>query len=115
MKKILTTLIFALSATSGYAIEGCYTVSGFDPYWKKSEYKGEVEITKDKNDVYQAKWVVGDIVSLGTGLKTNNMVSFVFTSPEPGVIVYKIDNDTLNGSFVYLGKSLIGNEKLQKK
>jgi hypothetical protein len=122
MKKfvaVLSAIVFC--AVSGYAIEGSYNVSGSDPYWEQKEYKGTVEITKDKNDVFQAKWVIDGNVSMGTGLKTGNMVSFIFKSPESekkqeeGVVVYKIEKNVLEGSFVYLGKSLVGKEKLEKK
>lgn len=111
----------AFCATSIYGIEGSYTVSGSDPYWEKTDYAGTVEITKDKNDVYQARWVVEGDESLGTGLKMDNTISFVFRAPEnakrkeEGVIVYKIKKNILEGSFVYLGQSLVGKEKLVKK
>jgi hypothetical protein len=121
MKKfiaVLSAIVFC--AVSGYAIEGSYNVSGFDPY-ENTSYQGTMEITKDKNDVFQAKWVIDGSICLGTGLKTGHMVSFVFKSPatekqqEEGVQVYKIEKDTLEGPFVYLGKSLVGKEKLTKK
>lgn len=121
MKKMMAAFIaMAFWATSAYAIEGSYNVSGNDPY-EKTNYKGTVEITKDKNDVYQAKWNIDGEETLGTGLKTDNMISFGFKvsdvakSKEQGVVVYKIGKDSLDGSFVYLGQSLVGKEKLVKR
>lgn len=121
MKKLIA--LFIIFAGSLTAIEGNYDVTGFDPYDNKP-YTGTVSIKKDKNDVYQASWNIVEegkkFTYSGTGLKTDNQVSFTYrnTSPgqdELGLQIYKISDKALEGPFVYLNKNLIGKEKLVKK
>jgi hypothetical protein len=104
------------------AVEGNYTFSGWDPYANLS-YKGTSTITQDKGDVYQAVWNFEDGEKYkGTGIKTGDQISFMFTrltgpnGEDPfGVQVYKIQENTLLGSWVLLEKSLVGNEKMEKQ
>lgn len=112
---VLTT---AFLATSLYAIEGIYDVQGYDPYIQK-KYSGGAFITKDQNGVYQARWNTEGKKYVGTGLMSENEISFIFTSPDDpnatGVQIYKIEGTTLKGSWVLLGKSLVGSETLTLK
>ncbi len=123
MKKMLLALVSTcLLSLSLYAIEGTYSVKGYDPYEKKA-YTGKIEITKKDNGVYQAKWVL-DLAPkeyTGTGLMTGNQVNFVFESSSSrtgggiGLQNYTISGDTLQGPFVYYNKPLVGTETLTKK
>lgn len=107
----------AVATSSLFAVEGTYNVSGQDPY-EKAPYTGTAVITKNK-DVYQGQWSFDDGEKyVGTGLKSGDEVSFIFQKEDKtlsGVQIYKIDGATLSGSWVLLGKSLIGTEKMQKQ
>jgi len=121
-KSILNWIAAWLCAASLHAIEGIYDVKGYDPYEKKP-YTGTIEITKDDNDVYQAKWVLDVAPSnyIGTGLKIKDQVSFIYQSipekigGEVGLQIYMIEKDKLEGPFVYYKGALVGKETLTKK
>jgi hypothetical protein len=123
MMKLLALFAFVCSS-SLLAIEGKYSVTGYDPYNKMS-YSGTAVITKDKNNVYQINWTYnegGEIYrDKGTGIKMNDIVSFIFKNAEgekssdEGVQVYKVKNDILEGPYVLLGQNLVGTEKLKKQ
>lgn len=120
-------MLFAVCLTGGAlyaAVEGTYSVTGNDPYGKNS-YTGTVVITKDKNEVYQAKWTFEEAGKtyhdIGTGIKRNKEISFIFKNAPgqqeeyEGVQVYRIKSDILEGPFVVLNENLVGNEKLVKE
>lgn len=108
----LTLMVFPL-----FAIARSYHIQGYDPY-SNQHYRGVAFLTEDKNGVYQAKWQVHGRTYRGTGLREGDKVSFLFMLDDnsiAGVEVYKVEGDTLKGSFVSLGKSLIGYEILYPK
>ena len=120
MNKVIAFLFLAGSLC---AIEGKYEVTGFDPYDNKP-YSGFVTIDKDKNEVFQARWEIVEagekFTYIGTGLKNGGGVSFAYKNgagekEEIGLQYYKIEGNGLEGPFVYIGKNLIGQEKLVKK
>ena len=109
-----------LTVITGYAFEGTYDVSGNDPY-EKMDYTGSVTIKKDKNDVYQAKWVITEggkqYKYNGTGLKEDNdTISFAYQGgSETGLQMYtRKDDQTLEGPYVILDKNLVGIETITK-
>ena len=123
-KKLLACAFIALFHLSSHAIEGTYLGTGIDPYLQKP-YTSKTVITKDLNDVYQATWNEEEdgekYTFTGTGLKVGDQVNFIFkgVSVEDSLTIglqnYKISGNTLEGSFVYLNKNLVGKEKLVKQ
>ncbi len=124
-KTLLATVAACLASLSLYGdIDGKYSVSGSDPYNKGRLYTGSVTISKDQNGVYQASWVLlesgKEFRDIGTGIKTGDQVSFAFKNTPgqadeyQGLQIYTIKGDTLEGPFVFIGKNLVGAEKLIK-
>jgi hypothetical protein len=110
-----------LSAIAAYCFEGTYDVSGNDPY-DKMDYSGSLTIKKDKNAVYQTKWVLKEGGKQyrynGTGLSLDDKtISFIYkdsqTGSEEGLQIYmRKDEQTLEGPFVILDKNLVGKETI---
>ena len=121
-RKIFGLLFVFLFSVSLYAIEGTYSVSGFDPYEKKP-YTGTVEITKGQNGIYQAHWTLNldPPEYTGTGLMHKDQISFVYQSSAPreggevGLQVYTIKKGKLEGNFVYYNGTMVGTETLTKR
>lgn len=120
MKVIFIFCAFLFSATL-YGFEGSYSLRGVDPY-EEQLYSGRVDIVKDQNGVYQAHWIINDNETyLGTGLKTEDEIAFVFigqkpkahTPPLTGLQLYKIEGETLKGTWVLWNRALIGYETLE--
>jgi hypothetical protein len=122
MKVNFCVFVFScLTTLSLQAIEGTYNVSGVDPVQKA--YTGTVTIKKGDNDVYQAEWTLSLQPSkyVGTGLKNNDEVNFVYGATDPkvksvaGLQMFSIKKDKLEGEFVDWGGSLVGRETLTKQ
>ena len=121
---LVALFYFSCCALSAFEIEGHYSASGFDPYFKNS-YTGTALIIEDDNDVYQFRWDYDQggklYESMGTGIRVGDFISIVFrdlpseNASEEGVQIYKITDDSLEGPFVLADKNLIGTEKLTKK
>jgi hypothetical protein len=121
VKKFLAIILSALSAITAFAFEGNYAISGNDPY-DKMDYTGSLSIKKDKNNVYQAKWVVQEggkqYKYNGTGLSLDDKtISFTYkdsqSGSEEGLQIYtRKDDQTLSGPFVILDKNLVGSETI---
>src|ERR1700722_16346817 len=89
------------------AVEGTYSLTGYDPYAKLS-YTGTLTITKGQNEVYFANWIgkAGNEnwSGKGNGFMVNDQLSFIYQSSanEFGLQQYKITGDHLEGPFVLL-------------
>jgi len=124
MNKIASFFCLSCSSLLGIGIEGNYSAIGFDPYFKGS-YTGTAMVIEDDDDVYQFRWGYdqgGKLnESIGTGIRVGDTICIVFrslpgeTNQENGLQIYKINDDSLEGPFVFLDKNLTGTEKLQKK
>lgn len=118
MKKMAACLFTLYSFTlSLAAFEGTYSVEGWDPY-EKEKYTGTAVITKKEADVYDAKWTLDNTVYRGTGIQLGDQISFAFTGNEldtdaTGVQVYqKQEDNTYTGTWVLMGETLVGKEKI---
>jgi len=119
MRALLLAALCMLSAPlAAESLTGTYGITGYDPSTGES-YRGKAKITGEE-DVYQITWSlpIEKKVYIGTGIRQGDTVSFVFLdqrAPEsPGVLVYKIDDDTLSGKWVLLGRTRKGSETLKR-
>lgn len=117
-----TLLLAALCIFSGSlfaeSLDGTYGISGFNPNTGES-YTGKAQIT-GQGDVYQMTWNIPTEkkVHIGTGIRQGDIISFVFMdqrNPEaPGVLIYNIEDDTLSGKWIQLGRNRKGSETLRR-
>ncbi len=122
MKTLALLAIFSLSSISAAVIEGDYVVKGYDPYVQVN-YTGEATIRKDKNNVYQMDMTFEGLKHRATGMMCcDGKIAFISLGPalvrngqiDLYLTVYKIQENTLDGEWVYYGKDLLGTEILTK-
>ena len=119
MRALILAALCALSMPLlADSLTGTYGITGFDPS-KGEPYQGKAKITGE-GDVYQITWSfpLEKKVYIGTGIRQGDTVSFVYLDQRapntPGVLVYKIKDDTLSGKWVALGRTKKGSETLKK-
>lgn len=125
MKKILLTAITMFSITTAFAFDlsGTYNCKGHAPGGK--EYTdGFLTITKSDN-LYDFSWKFAKENSHTTGKgvynpEDDNTIAVLFTIQKPtpkqtGVIIYKASDNTIKGTAIIDGKTLIGGETCTKK
>lgn len=119
MRTLLFAALCIFSAhLSAESLAGTYGITGFDPNTQES-YHGKAKITGE-DDVYQITWSLPTErkVYIGTGIRKGDSVSFVFVDQRmpnsPGVLVYDINDDTLSGKWVQLGRNKKGSETLKR-
>lgn len=119
---VRTLLLAALCAFSvplaAESLAGTYGITGFDPS-SGEPYQGKAKITGE-GDVYQMTRNIPSEkkVYIGTGIRQGDIVSFVLIDQRapnsPSVQIYKIEDDTLSGKWVHLGRTKKGSETLKK-
>lgn len=116
-KSILAALCIFSAPLLGESLAGEYGISGYDPYTGKT-YQGKAHL-REKGNVYHVTWhtIPEGTVYVGTGIRQGNSISFVFSNrskPEDiGVQLYTVQDDTLSGKWVLLGRDRKGSETLK--
>jgi len=112
---LLATLALPLPSLAA-EVEGRYRIDGRNPGDTAGRYTGEVAVTRT-GDTYQVAWIVGGQKSVGTGLRTGDILSVAYGTPQagglasPSIAVYQINPDgTLTGSFTLVGMKAKGLE-----
>ena len=79
----------ALSAGESADLSGAYICNGKN--FDGSTYQGRVEIVRKKG-AFQVVWLSdSDVVALGMGIRTGNVLAVAFYSGSPGVVAYRIE------------------------
>ena len=116
MKKFILSAAFLLFAHSASAlVEGNYTIAkGANA--NGSRYGGTVVISKSGNS-YQLNWLLADSGEQysGVGILRDNILSVGWGSGNSvGVVSYKVEGDTLNGTWTIAPGGRLGIEVLKK-
>ena len=95
-------------------LTGRYKVDGRNPGGQGS-YQGQAAV-KQRGNVYQVAWKVGQAQYVGTGIRKGDVFSVVYDTPggdaPAGLAVYQIQADgTLLGTWTPLGGSRTGSER----
>ena len=88
---VLGSLTFGLSAGPAREpdLAGVYVCSGKNP--DGTTYEGIVEIVKH-NDVFQLLWIVeSEVIGVGIGIRSGNVLAVAYYSGHPGVVAYRIE------------------------
>jgi hypothetical protein len=98
---VLTVTVRADSASEP-DLAGVYLCSGKN--FDGTPYEGLVEIVKD-NGAFQLQWVVGEnVVAVGMGILSGNVLAVAYYSALPGVVAYRIEGATrLVGEWTLVG------------
>ena len=79
----------SLSADESADLSGAYICNGKN--FDGSTYQGRVEIVRKKG-AFQVVWLSdSDVVALGMGIRTGNVLAVAFYSGSPGVVAYRIE------------------------
>jgi hypothetical protein len=101
-------------STAALAIDGVYHVEGHGP-GSSDTYKGEAQIKKT-GDTYSIVWRVGQTRHLGTGIRTDNVLSVFFQPLErgagAGLASFRVVDDKITeGTWTVLGSKSVGIER----
>jgi len=119
MKHLVLALFLLITFSTLAAaadIEGVYACKGTNPGGGGS-YEGTVAIVKN-GDVFNVTWNIGAQIYTGVGLLEGDKFSVGYSDVQKtwfGVVVYKILDKTLSGTWAMQGGNKTGIETLTKK
>jgi hypothetical protein len=91
-----------------YDLEGTYSVTGTYP-WDTVGYKGSLDL-KRTSGTWEATWRLGDVERAGTGVVVDDLLVVGFDTGEgAGLVMYRIERDTLSGVWFGSPDSELGN------
>ncbi|MDE3045691.1 MAG: hypothetical protein KGJ02_03510 [Verrucomicrobiota bacterium] len=102
MKKLIASLLFAISAYSYHLPSGTYQLSGSSSRWSNG-YQGEV-IIQPQGENYSLRWRIGSSQSqIGIGILNGNVLSVAYLDEATrvfGVVSYRlVDDGVLEGKW----------------
>jgi hypothetical protein len=114
IKAIVALSMFAFATAASaetLTLAPKYDCTGTSP--DGSKYHGTVTIKILSDTTFAIKWVIGDTVYNGYGMRRNDAIAATYTSDgEPGLAIYKVDADGLDGLWTIKGQAGNGTEHL---
>jgi len=91
------------SAGPGADLSGTYACQGINP--DGSSYESVVVEIVRYNDAYQLRWLAdSDLIAVGMGIRTGDVLAVSYLSGLPGVVAYRIEEgDRLVGEWTVAG------------
>ena len=91
------------SADPGVDLSGTYACQGINP--DGSSYESVVVEIVRYNDAYQLRWLAdSDLIAVGMGIRTGDVLAVSYLSGLPGVVAYRIEEgDRLVGEWTVAG------------
>jgi hypothetical protein len=88
-----------------------YDAVGLNP--DGSKYKGVVVLEKLSDTTFAIQWSIGGAVYKGFGMRRNDELAATYTiDGEPGLVIYHVDGDGLDGIWAIRGENGNGAEHL---
>src|ERR1700733_10376962 len=88
-----------------------YDVSGTNP--DGSKYSGTASVKVISDTTFTIKWDIAGSVYEGFGMRLNDTLSATYTiDGEPGLVMYKVGGDGINGLWAIRGHNGSGTEHL---
>jgi hypothetical protein len=115
MIRAISALAFLVVATAANAdtmtLAAHYKAVGTNP--DGSEYAGTVAVQILSDTTFAIQWTIDGSVYKGFGMRRDDALSATYTiDGEPGLIIYKVDGNGLNGLWAIRGRSGNGTERL---
>jgi hypothetical protein len=115
MIRTLATFVFLAVAMAANAetltLSNNYTATGTNP--DGSAYTGTVSVEILSDTTFAIKWNIGGTIYRGFGMRRNDALAATYTiDGEPGLVVYKVDGNGLDGLWAIKGRSGNGTEHL---
>lgn len=115
MIKILSALAFLAFATCASAesltLAPKYDAVGTNP--DGSQYHGAVTVQILSDTTFAIQWTINGTVYKGFGMRRNDALAATYTiDGEPGLVIYKVDGNGLDGLWAIRGENGNGTEHL---
>jgi hypothetical protein len=115
MVRAILTLVFFVFVTAASA-ESLKLVQKYDAVGTNadgSKYTGTVTVKILSDTTFAIQWDIGGTIYKGFGMRRNDAVAATYTlDGEPGLIVYKVDGNGLDGLWAVRGLNGNGAEHL---
>jgi hypothetical protein len=118
MIRILSTLAFLFIAAAANAdtltLAPNYKAVGTNP--DGSQYTGAVAVQILSDTTFAIQWTIDGVVYKGFGMRRDDALAATYTiDGEPGLVIYKVDGNGLNGLWAIRGRSGNGTDRLTPK
>jgi hypothetical protein len=115
MIRAISALVFLAFVTSASAesltLATKYDAVGTNP--DGSKYTGTVTVQIISNTTFAIQWSIGGTTYKGFGMRRNDALAATYTiDGEPGLVVYKVDGNDLDGLWAVRGENGNGTEHL---
>jgi hypothetical protein len=120
MRSILFSLAFVAmlllpgsdrASADSMTLASRYDVSGTNP--DGSQYKGKADVEVISKTTFTIKWMIGGSIYEGFGMRMNDTLAATYTiNGEPGLVIYRVDGNGLDGLWAIRGHNRNGTEHL---
>jgi hypothetical protein len=115
MIRVLCALAFFAAALPAGAepltLASSYDATGTNP--NGSKYTGTASVKVISDSTFVIKWTIGGSTYEGFGMRLNDSLAATYTiDGEPGLVIYKVEGDGLDGLWAIRGHDGSGTEHL---
>ena len=115
MIRAVWAFVFLVVATAVHAdsltLASHYKAAGANP--DGSAYTGDVSVKILSNTTFAIEWTIAGAVYKGFGMRRDDALAATYTiDGEPGLVIYKVDGNGLNGLWAVRGQNGNGTERL---
>jgi hypothetical protein len=115
MVRTIAAFVFCLLAVPALAdtltLAKHYKAAGANP--DGSTYTGDVKIDIISDTTFSIVWTISGTKYKGFGMRRNDALAATYEiDGEPGLVIYKVEGDGLNGAWAIRGQNGNGTERL---
>lgn len=115
MVRTIAALVFCLLAIPALAdsmtLAKHYKATGTNP--DGSTYTGDVKVEIISDTTFSIVWTIGGSKYKGFGMRRNEALAATYEiEGEPGLVIYQVDGNGLNGAWAIRGQNGNGTERL---
>lgn len=115
MIRIISTIALLVLASAANAesltLAPKYDAVGVNP--DGSKYTGEVTVKIISDTTFAIQWTINGTIYKGFGMRRNDALAATYMiEGEPGLVIYKVDGDGLDGLWAIRGENGNGSEHL---
>jgi len=115
MRRLFCALAFVAvafpAAAESLTLASTYDVAGTNP--DGSKYKGTANVEVISNTTFKIRWLIGGSTIDGFGMRMNDALAATYTiGGEPGLVIYKVQGNGLDGLWAIRGHNGNGTEHL---
>jgi hypothetical protein len=109
---LLALIAFTVPAAADtLTLASTYDVVGTNP--DGSQYKGKADVEVISKTTFTIKWTIAGSTYEGFGMRMNDTLAATYTMDgEPGLVIYRVDGNGLDGLWAIRGHNRNGTEHL---